>query len=435
MKRRLSYLVLVAAGLAAAGWYGYSVHRGPTGPGFEVAASPAARARGSALPAPANAAQPADPGPRSAPGAPGSGGAQPGGDRGGAGSGGRARPQGPVEVEVGKVEAVTISEDVTAVGTLRANESVMLRPEVAGRIAQINFADGARVTRGRLLIALDAAVTAAELEQARAELSLAQANFQRTSDLFQKNFVSGRAKDEAAATLKVLEAKLQLAQARLAKHELRAPFDGVTGLRNVSVGDYVKEGADLLVIEDISSMKVDLRLPERYFSQLRRGQAIQLAVDSFPGRTFTATLDAIDAQVDVNGRSLVVRGRLGNVDGALRSGMYARARVVLGQRPDALMIPEEAVLPQGRDQYVYRVDGGRAVRTRIETGIRRNAKVEVVSGLSAGDLVVTAGQLRLNRDVAEISIADAARLVTQPAPDLAARENGKLPPGAAPRRN
>jgi membrane fusion protein (multidrug efflux system) len=223
-----------------------------------------------------------------------------------------------VGVEAAKVTVESIAEEAVAAGSLRANESVTVRSEVAGRITQVGFTDGARVTRGTTLFALDASLSAAEVEQARAELALAKANFERTAELARRNFVSESAKDTAAANQKVLEAKLKLAEARLARSEIRAPFNGVMGLRNISPGDFVNDGADLALIEDISKMKVDVRLPERYFGRIKPGQPILLSFDSMPGKTFTATLKAVDAQVDANGRSLLLRGELANPGGALR---------------------------------------------------------------------------------------------------------------------
>jgi membrane fusion protein (multidrug efflux system) len=284
-----------------------------------------------------------------------------------------------------------------------------VRSEVAGRITQVGFTDGARVSRGTTLFALDASLSAAEVEQARAELALAKANFERTAELARRNFVSESAKDTAAANQKVLEAKLKLAEARLARSEIRAPFNGVMGLRNISPGDFVKDGADLALIEDISKMKVDVRLPERYFGRIKPGQPILLSFDSMPGKTFTATLKAVDAQVDANGRSLLLRGELANPGGALRTGMFARARVLLRENPQAMLIPEEAITPVGADVFVYRIDEGKAMRTKIQTGIRRDGKVEVTSGLQPGDQVVSAGQLRLPRDGMEVRVIDPSR--------------------------
>jgi membrane fusion protein (multidrug efflux system) len=303
----------------------------------------------------------------------------------------------------------SIAEEAVAAGSLRANESVTVRSEVAGRITQVGFTDGARVSRGTTLFALDASLSAAEVEQARAELALAKANFERTAELARRNFVSESAKDTAAANQKVLEAKLKLAEARLARSEIRAPFNGVMGLRNISPGDFVKDGADLALIEDISKMKVDVRLPERYFGRIKPGQPILLSFDSMPGKTFTATLKAVDAQVDANGRSLLLRGELANPGGALRTGMFARARVLLRENPQAMLIPEEAITPVGADVFVYRIDEGKAMRTKIQTGIRRDGKVEVTSGLQPGDQVVSAGQLRLPRDGMEVRVIDPSR--------------------------
>jgi membrane fusion protein (multidrug efflux system) len=302
-----------------------------------------------------------------------------------------------------------VTDEAVASGTLRANETVNLRSEVAGRVVRLGFTDGARVSKGTILVALDSSLASAEAEQARAELSLSRANFDRTAELAQRNFVSASAKDQAAANLKVQEAKLKLAEAKLSKSDIRAPFNGVMGLRNLSPGDFVKDGADLAIIEDISTMKVDVRMPERYFGRVKPGMPILLTLDSMPGKTFRAKLTAVDAQIDANGRSLLARGQLANPDGALRAGMFARARLVLRENPAALVIPEEALIPQGADVFVYRVDAGKAQRIAVKPGLRSDGKVEILSGLSEGDQVVTAGQLRLQRDGQEVRVIDPSK--------------------------
>ncbi len=399
--KKLIYLLVAALGLGGLGWFGYTKQRATGSFGFELgsigkSADGAAKGDANKGDAAKGDASKAD---GAGKGAPGSGGAAPG-------PGGPPRPVG---VEAAKVTVESIAEEAVAAGSLRANESVTVRSEVAGRITQVGFTDGARVTRGTTLFALDASLSAAEVEQARAELALAKANFERTAELARRNFVSESAKDTAAANQKVLEAKLKLAEARLARSEIRAPFNGVMGLRNISPGDFVKDGADLALIEDISKMKVDVRLPERYFGRIKPGQPILLSFDSMPGKTFTATLKAVDAQVDANGRSLLLRGELANPGGALRTGMFARARVLLRENPQAMLIPEEAITPVGADVFVYRIDGGKAMRTKIQTGIRRDGKVEVTSGLQPGDQVVSAGQLRLPRDGMEVRVIDPSR--------------------------
>ena len=407
MKSRLLYLVLAALGLGGLGWYAYTNQKNPGSFGFELKGS-APAADGAAASARGGEAAKAGPDGKPAAGGPPAGG--PGAGAGGPGGAGRpGGPGGPVGVEVAKVAKTSVTDEAVASGTLRANETVNLRSEVAGRVVRLGFTDGARVSKGTILVALDSSLASAEAEQARAELSLSRANFDRTAELAQRNFVSASAKDQAAANLKVQEAKLKLAEAKLSKSDIRAPFNGVMGLRNLSPGDFVKDGADLAIIEDISTMKVDVRMPERYFGRVKPGMPILLTLDSMPGKTFRAKLTAVDAQIDANGRSLLARGQLANPDGALRAGMFARARLVLRENPAALVIPEEALIPQGADVFVYRVDAGKAQRIAVKPGLRSDGKVEILSGLSEGDQVVTAGQLRLQRDGQEVRVIDPSK--------------------------
>ncbi len=304
----------------------------------------------------------------------------------------------PATVDVARVMSVSLVDDINAVGTIRSNESVMIRPEIAGRITQLNFNDGQQVRKGQVLVAFDSTVNQAEVQQAKAELGIAKANFERTADLARQKFMSDRARDESLANVQVLEAKLALAQARLSKLEIKAPFSGIVGIRNVSIGDYVKDGADLVNLEDISSVKVDFRVPEKYADLVRTGQAIEVQVDALPGKPFRARVDAIDPQVDSSGRSALLRGRIDNPEGRLKPGMFARVRLILAERANALVVPEEAIVPQGSKVMVWKVVDGKALKTEVRTGLRRAARVEITQGLQDGDMVVTAGQIRLSRD-------------------------------------
>ncbi|CAG0987664.1 Multidrug resistance protein MdtA [Rhodocyclaceae bacterium] len=349
--------IFAAAGLLALGGYAYYVNQ---------------------------AAPPAPQAPAGAP-APGKGGGPPGGFA--------------IGVETVRVATSVFVDDVAAVGSLKSNESVVLRPEIAGRIAAIHLREGMPAAKGAVLVALDASTQAAELRQAEANLALSQANHRRTEELYEKKFVSARARDEAAANLKVLEAAVALAQARLQKTQIRAPFAGIVGIRNVSIGDYVKEGQELVNIEDIGALKADFRLPESYLSRLRKGQSVEVSTDAMPGQTFKGTLDAVDPLLDASGRAISLRARLENPDLKLRPGMFVRVRLAFGGERQGLAVPEEALVPAGDDNFVFRVVEGKAQRVMVKVGQRRGATVEITEGLKAGDEVVSAGQLKLRDGV------------------------------------
>lgn len=302
-------------------------------------------------------------------------------------------------VETVKVATSNFALDATAVGSLRSNESVVLRPETAGRISSINFKDGSAVGKGALLVGLDAATQSAEYDQAKANLGLAQVNLKRSRELFEKKFVSQQALDNVEAALKVQDAALALAQAKLEKTRIRAPFSGVVGLRTVSVGDYVKEGQELINLEDIGTLKIDFRLPETYLGQLKLGQALEVLTDAQPGQKFEALLDAINPLVDTGGRAISCRARISNAKGLLRPGMFVRVRLIFEQRDNVLMVPEQVIVPDTKTPFVFRVVEGKALRTPVKTGMRRTAQVEIVEGLKAGDEVVVAGQMKLRDGV------------------------------------
>jgi membrane fusion protein (multidrug efflux system) len=335
--------------------------------------------------------------------------AQSGVETSGKGSGGSSGPASAgdgVTIEAAKVALMPLPQGITAVGSLRSDESVTLRPEVAGRISAIAFQEGQRVAKGALLVRLDPAVPQAEAQQARANLKLAQTKFDRAVDLSKSNFISGQAKDEAENNLKVAEAALQLAEAKLARMELRAPFSGMIGLRVVSVGDYVKEGADLVNLESIDVLKVDFRVPEIYLKQVQVGQSLAVTLDAIPGKTFDGKVFALNPLFDAAGRSIVIRAMVHNTDTSLRPGMFARVRLFTKEAKDAMVVPDTALVPTGDEQFVYRVVDGKALRTKVEIGQRREGIVEVLQGLDPADTIVTAGHLKI-RDGTVVKIAGA----------------------------
>ncbi len=308
---------------------------------------------------------------------------------------------GPVVVEVGQVVAMTIDDAAQGVGSLRSLQGVVLRPEVSGRISRLGFTDGQRVRRGQMLVQLDDTLQRAQLQQAEAQASITRTTLNRNRELVGANFVSQSVVDQSAASLEVAEAQVALAKAQLARMRIDAPFDGVVGIRSVSVGDYVKDGADLVNVEDISSVWLDFRIAERYVSRLRPGQAIEAQLDALPGKSYKGRVDAVDSLLDANGRSLLVRARLPNGNGELRSGMFARTRIVFASRADALVVPEEALVPQAGKQFLVKVvdgpNGKVSQRLEAQIGMRLPGKVEILKGLTAGELVVTAGQAKLMR--------------------------------------
>lgn len=366
-------LVVVGLALAAGAGYWYGQQRS-TVAGGSSSAAPGGAAPGAAA---ASAA-----GKGAASGAPGN------------------APGGGVAVEAVKVALSPMPQAITAVGSLRSDESVTLRPEVAGRISAIAFQEGQRVAKNDVLIRLDPAVPEAEVQQARANVTLAKAKFDRAVDLAQRNFISGQAKDEAENNLKVAEAALQLAEAKLAKTTLRAPFSGLIGLRVVSVGDYVKEGADVVNLESIDPLKVDFRVPEIYLKQVQVGQALAVTLDALPGKNYEGRVQAVNPLVDAAGRAIVIRAVVRNSDQALRPGMFARVRLFTREAKDAMVIPDTALVPSGNDQYVFRVVDGKARRTKVEIGQRRDNLVEVLQGVEATDTIVTAGQQKVRDGVA-----------------------------------
>lgn len=318
-------------------------------------------------------------------------------------------------VEVAKVTAITLVDETQSVGSLRSRQGVMLRPEVAGRVAKILFNDGQRVSKGQLLVQFDDQLQAAQLSQAKAEMSIAAANHKRNQELVAQSFISKRSLDESAAALEVAQAKLDLAQASLQRLKIVAPFHGVTGLRQVNVGDYLKDGTDVVNIEDLDAVLVDFRLPERFQAKVKPGQTAQLTVDALPGRPFSAVVQAVDPLIDANGRSVGVRGCIDNRQQQLRPGMFARVNAVFGTRQNALVIPEEAIVPQGGRTFVVKVVPGDkpdtlvSQRVAVKVGLRQPGKVEIQEGLELDDTVVIAGHQRLQKDATPVRVVDMSR--------------------------
>lgn len=329
----------------------------------------------------------------------------------GGGPGG-GRPGRPPAVEVAQVQSMSLTDEAQAVGSLLSRQSVVLRPEVGGRVKQIFFNDGQRVRKGQLMVQFEDQLQQAQLAQVRAELSIAQANHKRNQELVAQNFISQRSLDESAAALEVSRAKLALGEASLQRLKVLAPFDGIAGLKQIHVGDYLRDGADMVNVEDIDAVLLDFRLPERYQTKIRPGQQAQLTLDALPGSSFTAIVQAVDPLIDPNGRSVGVRGCIDNRQQQLRPGMFARVNAVFGVRENALVVPEEAIVPQDQRSFVFKLVPGEAAdsfkseRVAVQLGLRLPGQVEILQGLSLGDTVVTAGHQRLQADGTVVRVID-----------------------------
>ena len=319
----------------------------------------------------------------------------------------------PLPVKAAPATHATLNVEVTAVGTLRADETVMVRPEIAGRVETIHFREGQKVRQGETLVTLDQEEYQAQLASSAAQLALEQSSYRRLQDMDRQQLASQQNLDEAKAKLDTARAQQELNRVRLSKTVIRAPFDGMIGLRKISPGAYVKPGDDIVALESLGAMKLDFRVPETYLARLAVDQRLAARVDAYPEQSFEGTIYAIEPALDEETRTVLLRARLPNPHNQLRPGLFARVSLILERRENALVVPEQAIVPVGQTTFVYRVADGKAVMTPVKLGLRRPGLVEILEGLSAGDLVVTDGQLKI-RDGAAVQVLPPTE--TQPAP-------------------
>jgi len=316
-------------------------------------------------------------------------------------------PAMPVKVVAAKLAPAV--DEASAVGTLRADESVVIRPEIAGRISEFRFDEGQGVKKGALLVTLDASEVRAQLASAKAQAQLDAQRLERAEDLRKKNFISAQALDEARSNHARAHASQREVEAKLAKAEIRAPFTGVAGLRQVSQGAYVAAGTDIARLEKIDQLKLDFRVPESYLARLKTAQQLKVEVDAYSGESFGGAIYAIEPAVDEATRTVVVRARVANSDLKLRPGMFGRVLLQLAVRDKAIWVPEQAIVPRGQDAFVFRVANGKADMVKVQTGTRRVGEVEIRSGIAAGELVVTEGTQRIGPGSAVSVMGDAPK--------------------------
>ncbi|GAB3359857.1 efflux RND transporter periplasmic adaptor subunit [Lysobacter tyrosinilyticus] len=318
---------------------------------------------------------------------------------GGAKGGGPGGPPGggmpPLPVEAVTLKAQKLAAGLQTVGSLRADESVVVRPEVAGRVARIGFTEGATVRAGQPLFILDGSTQQAALNEAAANLENSRRAAERAGELVKDKLIAQSDYDRARAAYGVDQARVASARTALTKMTLSAPFSGQVGLRNVSVGAFVTVGQDLVTLVRLDPIEVDFSVPETALSQLKNGQAISITVDAFPSDQFGGTVTAIDPVIDPNSRSAKLRAQIANPDGRLRPGQFAKLQLDTGgNTTDAVLVPEQALMQDGSQRYVWTIVDGKAKKVVIKTGVRVPGAFQVVEGLKAGDQVITAGQTK-----------------------------------------
>lgn len=311
---------------------------------------------------------------------------------GGEGQGG-GRPPTPVEVAAAFTD--TILDAIRATGEIEAVQSIELRPEITGRLVGILAREGTEVARGTPLFKVDDAELKAEVARLEAERDLAQQALARTRDLMQQNASSEADLEQAEANARSADARLQLQQVRLERTVVRAPFAGVVGQRYVSVGDYVTTSDRLTTLQTVDPQRAVFRVPERHAERLEMGQEITFRVAAVPDQELSGVVDFIDPIVELPARAITVKAMVRNRNRVLKPGMFIEVRLTTEVRPDAVVVPEDAILPlQGAD-YVWVIAAGLATRREVELGVRTPGFVEILSGVDAGEQVVVGGLERL----------------------------------------
>ncbi|MFB2856368.1 efflux RND transporter periplasmic adaptor subunit [Aeromonas allosaccharophila] len=321
----------------------------------------------------------------------------------------RPEPEFPVTAMVTKAQDWVPT--IEAIGFIEPNQGVTLSTELAGTIDAITFESGKPVKADQLLLSLDSTVERANLRASQAKLPAAKAKFDRFQNLYKTSSISKEQLDEAEAAYRSLEADIESLKATIARREVRAPFSGVVGLRNVFLGQYLQPGTDIVRLEDTSVMRLRFTVPQTDISKIKLGQTIKINVDAYPQTQFDGRITAIEPAVNFQSGLIQVQADIPNNDGQLRSGMFARASIILPTVKDQIVIPQTAISFTLYGQNVYVLKEGeetdkegnkvkvlRAKQVVVKAGERRGNDVHVLSGIQAGDQIVLSGQVRLSND-------------------------------------
>ncbi len=302
----------------------------------------------------------------------------------------------PPTVEIQAVGQQTLAQQLSALAVLKAQESIMLKPEVAGRVTAINFNEGQVVKEKQLLIQLDDDLLKAELATYQASLDLAQTEYQRYQALVKEQQVSVLDYERKKAELAQIKASMALVQAKIRQKQIRAPFTGVIGLRQFSIGDVLQANQNLVRLNKMNALKAEIKIPETHSQSVFVKQMVNLQVDGLANLVLKGQVAAIEPSLDANTRALIVRVNIPQVDSRVRDGMTARASFVLGQQ-QAIIVPEQALVAQGGKFVVFVFNNNEVKATPVEVGQRQVGQVVINKGLQVGDRVVVSGQNKLSK--------------------------------------
>lgn len=335
------------------------------------------------------------------PGGPGGRGGRGGGPGGFGGPGGPGRGPGmgrPLPVTVSIAEYGTGESGILRLGTLVANEKVDVSSELSGRVTDVNFNEGQHVKKGAVLVKLNDDELRSQLKRAEYELLLLSQRLERQKVLLEKDAVSRETYDNVLTQYNVLKEEIEALSIRIDKMKIRAPFDGVIGFRQVSKGAFLQPGAKIATLVDMAKLRVEFSIPEKYVANKLVGSKASFTVEGI-NRTFDATIYAIDPQIDVTTRTILLRAMYNNSDGLLKPGMSARVSVKSTNGTKRIFAPSQAVVPDVNGRFVWLKKGGKAVQTYVETGDRSTDKVEIMSGLNVGDSLIITGLMQLKNDM------------------------------------
>jgi membrane fusion protein (multidrug efflux system) len=307
-----------------------------------------------------------------------------------------ANKKGPsaLEVEGMVVKPSSITEVVEVSGTILANESTEIRPEISGRLVQLNIREGAVVPKGSLLAKIYDGDLQAQLKKLTVQLQIAEKTEERQRELLKIGGIAQQDYDLSVLNVSNINADIELTRVGIGKTEIRAPYNGRLGLKNISPGAYVSPASLLTTITQVSQMKIEFSVPEKYSSEIENGLPVEFTLEGGKsGQVYKANVLAKESSVEEATRNLRVRAIVQSRDEFLVPGSFAKVRMILGRNDNAFMIPSSAVIPQARNKEVALYRGGVAVMTKVETGIRDSSLIQVVNGLEAGDTLITTGLL------------------------------------------